>query len=127
MHKQHSNVCARAVSRSYLLIALALIAALAVANSDLLHRVLAATRQQTISVTPSFSEGQSVASSEPIELQLSRPVERSEGRIAVLIGASDLTSLFTQSGIKLTYNAKIFPLPLGESALTVYLISTSEQ
>lgn len=127
MRKQRTIVCARAVFRSYPLIALTLIASLALANAGRLQSVLAETRQQTLGVTPSFAEGQTVASSESIELQLSRPVEKAEGRIAVLIGSSDLTSLFSQSGNKLTYNAKILSLPLGESALTVYLISSSEE
>ena len=127
MRKQRTNLCARAILRSYPMIALTLIASLGLANAGRFRSVLAETTQQTLAVTPSFAEGQSVGSSESVQLQLSRPVENSEGRIGVLIGASDLTSLFTRSGNKLTYNAKILPLPLGESALIVYLISPSEE
>src|SRR5207244_12500040 len=66
------------------------------------------------------------SSAEAIELQLSRLPEKGEGRIGVFIGSSDLTSLFTQVDTRLTYTAQILPLPLGESMLTVYLISPSQ-
>ena len=124
MRKQRINLFGWAVVRSHSLIALTLIATLGLANAS--RYVLAETRQ-VLAVTASFAEGQTVASFESIELELSRPVETSEGRMAVLIGSSDLTSLFTVSGKKLTYNAKVLPLPLGESSLTVYLISPAAE
>lgn len=123
MCKRQITPRTRAVLRMHSVIALALIVALALTHSGLRRSVLAHARTQTLTVTASFSEGQSVPSSQAIELQLGRPVEKSEGRIAVFIGSSDLTSLFTQSESRLRYNPKVIPMPLGESVLTVYLIS----
>jgi hypothetical protein len=125
MRTQRTNVPASAVLRSYPLIAIILIASLALANAEMLKTVVAGTGQQALSVTPSFAEGQSVSSTESIELRFNRSLEKSEGRLAVLIGPLDLTSLFNQAGGKLTYNAKVLALPLGESELTVYLISSA--
>lgn len=126
MRNQKINLCTRAMLRSYPLIAVALMASLALTNAGHFKSVLAESGQQALTVTASFAKGQSVSSAEAIELQLSRLPEKGEGRIGVFIGSSDLTSLFTQVDTRLTYTAKILPLPLGESTVTVYLISPSQ-
>src|SRR6266496_4326289 len=126
MRNDRMNSWTRAVFRSYPLISVALMASLALTNTGYFKSVLAESRQQALIVTPSFAEGQSVSSGEAIELQLSRFPEKGEGRIGVFIGSSDLTSLFTQVETRFIYTANILPLPLGESMLTVYLISPSQ-
>ncbi len=78
---------------------------------------------QNPTVTASFADKQSVRPGEAIELVLSRSVETPEGRIAVFIGTTDVTSLFAPDGLRLRYNAKLWPLPLGESQVAVYLVS----
>lgn len=110
---------------SYPAMAAVLIAALALANAGHLKSVVAGTGQQALSITASFAEGQSVSSIEAIELRLNRPLEKSEGRLAVFIGSLDLTSVFNLTGETLKFDAKLMALPLGESELTVYLISPS--
>ena len=67
-----------------------------------------------IKVEASFAEKR-VTTNEHIELGLSRLLRESEGRLAILIGTTDVSSLFTQDGLRLRYNAKLWPLPIGES------------
>jgi hypothetical protein len=80
-----------------------------------------------LKITASIENAQPIAPDDKIELRLSRELRRSEGRLAILIGQSDLTSLFTTFKQTLTYNRRILPLPAGEHPLTVYLVSPSEQ
>src|SRR5262245_6914949 len=79
-----------------------------------------------IKVEPGFAE-KPVATSEQIELRLNRRLQESEGRLAVLIGVTDVSSLFIQVGLRLRYNAKLWPLPVGESQVTVYLVSKNDE
>src|SRR5205807_4990153 len=61
------------------------------------------------------------------ELLLARTLDESEGRLAVFIGTTDVSSLFTLDGLRLRYNSKLWPLPLGESTMTVYLVSENNE
>lgn len=78
-------------------------------------------------VTASFSEERLVRPSDPIELLLGRPLRESDGRLGILIGDTDVSSLFSQVDLRLRYNAKLWPLPLGESTVTVYLVSNTDE
>jgi hypothetical protein len=78
-----------------------------------------------IKVDPSFAE-RPVATNEQIELLLNRRLQESEGRLAILIGVTDVSSLFIPVGLRLRYNAKLWPLPVGESQVTVYLVSKND-
>jgi hypothetical protein len=80
-----------------------------------------------LKITASIEDGQAISPDDKIELRLSRELKGSEGRLAVLIGQTDLTSLFTLFKQTLTYNRRILPLPVGEHALTVYLVSPAEE
>ena len=80
-----------------------------------------------LTVTASFSEKQFVKPSEQIELLLSRGLKESEGTVAVLIGFTDVTSLFISGKSRLTYNAHLWPLPPGESPVTVYLVGKDDE
>ncbi len=76
-----------------------------------------------ITVSASFSAKDSVRPDEHIELKLSRSLERAEGTLAVFIGETDWTRLFSVAGSTFGYTPKLIPLPLGESSLTVYVVS----
>ncbi len=77
-----------------------------------------------LAVAASFADKQSISPDEPIELTINRQLAQGEGRLAVVIGATDMTDLFTVSAQNLKYGAgKSFPLPLGETALAVYLVA----
>src|SRR5688572_2960291 len=85
----------------------------------------AANRAQSrddLAITSSFDAQTPVAPDQPIELRLSRPLKTNEGHIAVVIGRTDLTSLFISDGTRLVYAPSLVPLPLGQSNLVVYLV-----
>ncbi|MGH9839160.1 MAG: hypothetical protein ACREEM_10280 [Blastocatellia bacterium] len=96
--------------------------------------VLAATPQhvtargeaarQDLTVTVDFAEKKSVSPNEPIEVRLSRPLQSLEGRLAVLVGESDLTALFAATETGLRYAPEALPLPAGETEVVVYLAAT---
>jgi hypothetical protein len=78
---------------------------------------------RALTVRASFADKQSIAPDEPIELTIDRPLAQGEGRLAVLVGATDTTDLFVVSAQSLKYDiGKSFPLPLGATELTVYLV-----
>ena len=86
---------------------------------------VAANRAQggdDLAITPSFDAQTPVAPDQPIELRLSRPLKTNEGHIAVVIGRTDLTSLFITDGTRLVYAPSLVPLPLGQPNLVVYLV-----
>ncbi len=74
-------------------------------------------------VTANFIDKHSINPLEQIEFSLSRALIEPDERIAVLIGTTDVSSLIKQDKLRLRYNAKLWPLPLGESLVTVYLVS----
>ncbi|MFQ5677497.1 MAG: hypothetical protein ACE5G1_16530, partial [bacterium] len=78
---------------------------------------------QDLQVQASFSGDQWVTRGETITLWLSRPVEPSEGQLAVFIGEADMTALFVSSRDSLTYTPTIVLLPSGETDLSVSLVS----
>lgn len=82
--------------------------------------------QQTLTVTAGFTAEQSVAANENITLKLSRPLMAHE-RIAILIGATDLTDLFNLTELTLTWNATLLPLPGGETEVVAWLITADNE
>jgi hypothetical protein len=130
MGKQIQRKKSAAVKTS-LALALCLAVLLACANSELFVQAFAQASLPTptsdFKITASIENGQAILPDDKIELQLSRELKKSEGRLAIFIAQTDLTSLFTPFQKTLTYNRKILPLPSGENSLTVYLVSPSEQ
>jgi hypothetical protein len=116
---------AAAMPRALILLGLAaaFVAPLSNANA-----ALRSSRQEPSLRTPTvragFADKQSVAPDEPIELIIDRPIAAGEGRLAVLVGATDMTDLFVVSARSLKYEAgKSFPLPPGANELTVYFVT----
>jgi hypothetical protein len=85
------------------------------------------TLAQDLTVNASFKDKPSVARSEAISLILSRGLKPSEGKLAVFIGHTDVTTLFSPAETVLTYSPQALPLPVGETALTVYLVTPDDQ
>ncbi len=81
---------------------------------------------QGLVVTANFTD-QEVDASFAIAFNLSRPLQASEGRLAVLIGQTDFTNLFTPSGNGMSYLPRILPLPAGESSVRVFLVTPSDE
>jgi hypothetical protein len=84
---------------------------------------IASTQIQTLRVTRNEQE---IAPTEPLTLQLNRPVSPSEGTLAVFIGETDFTRLFTTTGNQLSYTPSVVPLPAGETRITVWLVTPDE-
>ncbi|MGI8897793.1 MAG: hypothetical protein ACR2IB_05310 [Pyrinomonadaceae bacterium] len=80
-----------------------------------------------LSIKTSFEAGPPVTPSEQIEVLLSRPLRESESRVAILVGTTDVSALFVLDKLRLRYNSKIWPLPLGQSELTAYLVSSNDE
>jgi hypothetical protein len=79
-----------------------------------------------LTVQANFAAQQSLSPLAPLALSLNRPLAATEGRLAVFIGVTDMTALFTVRPNELRYAPKAFPLPAGESPVIVYLVSPRE-
>lgn len=82
-----------------------------------------AAADTTITVVPTFGPDRFVAAQAPLELTLSRAPGGTEGRLAIFVGTSDLTSLFERDGVRLRFRANGVDLPAGESEVKVYLVA----
>lgn len=83
--------------------------------------------QAPLAVQPSFAGKQAVSSLEPLVLRLNRPLAATEGRLAVFIGSTDISALFTTAPNRLSYVPKSLPLPAGENPMTIYLVSPADE
>lgn len=81
----------------------------------------AQTSEETLKATASFKSDESVAPDTAIEISLNRNLSAGE-KIAVTIEQTDVSGLFRQTENHFIYNAKLMPLPIGNSNLTVFLI-----
>ena len=77
-------------------------------------------------VTANFTD-QEVPANFSLSFTLNRPLPATEGRLAVLIGKTDFTNLFAQTGNAFTYLPQILPLPAGESPVRVFLVSAANE
>lgn len=84
-----------------------------------------AQAQVGLTITTAFDVHTPVTPDTPIELRLSRLVTEGEGRIAIVIARTDVTSLFVADGTRLTYVPNLMPLPVGRPDVFVYRISVS--
>ncbi|MGH9767843.1 MAG: hypothetical protein ACREAB_10455, partial [Blastocatellia bacterium] len=97
------------------------------ARADAMRGKAAQDSTIQLAIGASFADKQSIAPDELIELTANRPLAQGEGRLAVVVGATDLTDLFIVSAQSLKYGAgKSFPLPMGETELTVYLVAPND-
>jgi hypothetical protein len=78
--------------------------------------------QNDLSVTVSFNSQTPLTPDTPIELHLNRALKTNEGRIAVIIDHTDVSSLFVVNGARLVYVPTLMPLPLGATQVGVYLV-----
>jgi hypothetical protein len=74
-----------------------------------------------LTATPSFDGEVHVAADAPLALTLSRVPLPGEGRLAVVVGTTDLTALFERDGTRLRWTPRAFRLPAGDHELTLYL------
>jgi len=81
-----------------------------------------AAEPQELAVTANFVD-QEVSSDFTLTITLNRPL--TEGRVAIMIGQTDFTNLFVPDGTSLNYLPRLLPLPAGNSAVRVFLVSPS--
>lgn len=63
----------------------------------------------------------------PIEIALSRPATSAEGRLAVVLGKTDLTDLFEPSENGLRYRGALKPLPSGPQEFVIFLVTPENE
>lgn len=83
--------------------------------------IVKARNDDEIVVTANFS-GREISPADRIELTLNRTLKTDEGRLAIFIGESDLSSLFIFDAQTASYKPNFQSLPVGENNLTVYLV-----
>ena len=81
---------------------------------------------QDLQITAGFGD-EWLSYNQSIKLNLSRPLQPSEGRLAVFIGDTDMTDLFEITDDTLVYDPSVVSLPFGESELTIYLVTPDQQ
>ena len=79
-----------------------------------------------LTVSSNFSQ-HTVTPDDSIELYLNRPLYAPEQRIAVLIGTTDVSSLFKSSELRLKYDLHTWPLPIGRTELTVFVVLRNDE
>jgi hypothetical protein len=82
---------------------------------------------QDLSITADFTGKSAVAINEPVSFRLSRPLLSSEGRLAVIVGKTDMTAFFVATEESLTFTPKLVQLPAGENPITLYLVSSTNE
>src|SRR4029078_9674719 len=70
---------------------------------------------EPLTVTADFANDAWVDSNQPIALRLSRPLDLQTERLAVVIGRTDLSALFTVTPTVARYQANNAPLPNSET------------
>jgi hypothetical protein len=75
----------------------------------------------SVAITANFAERE-ITANERIELNLNRLLSAQDGKIAVFIGNTDVSSLFTFEGETFSYQPGVFQLPVGENQVSVYLV-----
>ena len=60
-----------------------------------------------------FGAGKWVSPDEPLKFKLNRLVKPEEGKLAIFVGQTDVTSQVEMAGTELLYIPSIVPLPVG--------------
>jgi hypothetical protein len=81
---------------------------------------------QELNVTSNLTD-QEVEPTSTLTFTPSRPLQATEGRLAILIGDMDISNLLTPTGDGLSYSPRILPLPAGESPVRVFLVTLSDE
>lgn len=81
----------------------------------------AQTAEETLQVTAKFKADEEIFTTTAIEFSLNRSLKQTE-KLAATIQETDVSNLFVQTENRFVYNAKLLPLPLGNSTLTVFSV-----
>src|ERR1044072_7740172 len=114
--------------RTKALISLILANLLLCVNAAPIAQALSGTQtDDELKITINLQEGQTLMPDGQLELQLNRALNKSENRLAILLGQTDITALFAAKEKSLVYNSKLLPLKVGQNQMVVYLISGLEE
>ncbi len=93
----------------------------------LLHVLLAAPARAAdeLSVVAGWDQQAFVGRKDRLDLKVSRPLLREEGRLAVVLGSLDLSDLFQSVPGGLSYGPNAVPLPPGEHEVVVFRVSAA--
>src|SRR4051794_21461721 len=70
-------------------------------------RVSRVRAEDELTITAAFDSSVQLTPDTPFELNLSRSLKTGEGRIAIMIGRADLTSVFIADGTRLVYSPTV--------------------
>lgn len=73
-------------------------------------------------VTAAFG-ARAVSTTDALLLTLSRPLDPAEGRLAVLVGTTDCSDLFTAAGTAAMFTPAAWTLPVGTTEVAAYLVT----
>lgn len=94
--------------------------------------LLGAVAQQPVPAIPlevhiEVPEGRFIRPDQGVDVRLSRPLTDGDGRLAIVIGSVDWTSLFAMDGPVFGYHQGPVPLPQGETPVIVYLVTPANR
>lgn len=69
------------------------------------------------------ADGKNLAAGEKIEIRLKEPLKPEQGTLALMVNQTDVTAFVSPNSNLYSYIPKIFPLPLGENRLRIYLVN----
>jgi hypothetical protein len=97
-----------------------LITAMLVAACGLGGTQPAAGQDAPLAVTVNVTEEASISRYAPLVVTPNRPLTADDGRLAIFLGATDLTAMFVSVGNALRYTPEVIVLPSGPTELIVY-------
>lgn len=89
--------------------------------------IVASAAEPVVVTSTSFRGETWIKPTEPVRIRLDHMPSPKEGRIAVFIGGTDVTSQFKTSGNDLVYDPSIVRLPSGEQDISVHLVKGPSQ
>ena len=89
--------------------------------------MLAAEQSSPLTLTSNLPASGWVPPTQTIELHLSRPLASADGRLAVVIGDTDVSNLVAADGTIVRYAPGALRLGSGESEVVAYVVSASNQ
>lgn len=93
-----------------------------VARLSLAVTPLVGWSQETVSVSTALGPDQWIGADAPVTLFLSRRLTEQDGRLAIVIGSTDVSSLVQVHDTVVTYRPRGHRLPAGEGSVAVYLV-----
>src|SRR6185295_18261994 len=101
----------------------------ALAGALIITMILSATlferlvfAEEELRVVLDSAAAQPIMPDTPFSFRLNRELVSGEGRLAIVIAKTDVTSLFIANGVRFTYVPNLLPLPLGKPDVVIYRV-----